>query len=232
MGLLQIGSPRLRWSASALFFAVVLPSPVAAQSLPSVSANAKLVSDYRFRGISASSRNPAIQASLDLDTGDILTGVWVSTISNYRGSHVESDWYAGGHYSYGKTDFVLVGYAFIYPGGKRSSTFDLEASVTAPVGRIKTNTLVAWAPQQRNSPKSNIYLSETILYPLGKRGWVLSAHYGFETGNYHDKQDWKLSILANAGILRLEAGVVGSNYRKSAGTDAGTAMVGSIGVFF
>lgn len=226
------GDPRTLFrTISILFFGVAGWDPSYAQSSSPITADAKLVSDYRFRGISASSRSPAIQANIDLASKAFVAGVWASSTSDYHGSHLETDWYAGATYSYGKTNLVLVGYVFIYPGSRRTTTFDVEASIVAPLGNLKTSSLVAFAPGQTNSPKSNLYLSETLAFPIERSSWLIIAHFGFETGNYDNKLDWKMAVR-HEGRVVVELGLVGSNYGRRLGSDAGVGPVGSIGVRF
>jgi uncharacterized protein (TIGR02001 family) len=222
----------LRWILATFFIAVFGSNPLAAQGSAPITADVKLVSDYRFRGISASSRGPALQANIDFATGAFVTGVWASTTSDYHGSHLETDWYAGGRYSYREVEFTLVGYAFIYPGSKRTTTFDVEGSVAAPLGNVKTSFLIAFSPAQRNNPKHNFYGSATLLLPLKGGRWSLIGHYGFETGNYDNKQDWKAAIRHERNGIGIELGFVGTNYSQQAGSDAGMGLVASIGAHF
>ena len=152
----------MRWAIAAVLTVVWGSHPSLAQA--SVTGSVQLVSDYRFRGISASSRHPALQANVDVVTAGIVAGVWASTTSDYHGSRLETDWYSGAKYSYGQVETTVVGYVFVYPGGLRTTTFDVEGSVTAPLGNFKTSSLIAFSPNQRNSPKPNLYVSETLIF--------------------------------------------------------------------
>ncbi|MDE2620189.1 MAG: TorF family putative porin [Sphingomonadales bacterium] len=65
-------------------------APVAAQEGPpgavTVSGTAALVSDYRFRGVSRSAGEPAVQASVTLDhVSGAYVGVWVSSLATSAG---------------------------------------------------------------------------------------------------------------------------------------------------
>jgi uncharacterized protein (TIGR02001 family) len=90
-----------------------------------ISGNIALTSDYRFRGISQSDEDPAVQGGFDVgfEPGFYL-GTWGSSIDfgggNDTGSFstVELDYYGGWRGPIGDSDFgVDVGYAYYdYPG--------------------------------------------------------------------------------------------------------------------
>ncbi|GAB2527946.1 TorF family putative porin [Microbulbifer agarilyticus] len=71
----------------------------AEESGPSFSANVGVVSDYRFRGISQSDENPAVQAGVDVDLGNgVYLGTWASQVDFAYGmdeTKYEQDFYAG-----------------------------------------------------------------------------------------------------------------------------------------
>jgi uncharacterized protein (TIGR02001 family) len=90
-----------------------------------ISANVALVSDYRFRGISQSSEDAAVQGGFDAEFGPgFYIGTWASMVdfgdSNDTGSfgNMEIDYYGGWASSIGDTNFgVDVGYMYYqYPG--------------------------------------------------------------------------------------------------------------------
>jgi uncharacterized protein (TIGR02001 family) len=90
-----------------------------------ISGNIALTSDYRFRGISQSDEDPAVQGGFDasFEPGFYL-GTWASSIDfgggNDTGSFstVEVDYYGGWRGPVGDTDFGIdAGYAYYqYPG--------------------------------------------------------------------------------------------------------------------
>jgi len=108
--------------------ATALLSGIAATSVQAfeVSANVALVSDYRFRGISQTGKDAAIQGGFDVafEPG-FYVGTWASSVdfgdvTDGSGSYgtMEIDYYAGWGGPIGDTDFgVDVGYAYYqYPG--------------------------------------------------------------------------------------------------------------------
>jgi len=87
-----------------------------------VSANVALVTDYRFRGISQSDEDIALQGGFDLgfDNG-IYIGTWGSTVDfdsndGFDGS-LELDYYVGWGMDIGENSAIDVGYLYYdYPG--------------------------------------------------------------------------------------------------------------------
>ena len=110
----------------------VLPAAIAASVLAGatattvqaaeISANVALVSDYRFRGISQSDEEIALQGGFDLgfDNG-IYIGTWGSTVDfdsadGFDGS-LELDYYVGWGMDIGENSAIDVGYLYYdYPG--------------------------------------------------------------------------------------------------------------------
>lgn len=103
--------------------ALMLGSAATAQAEVEISANVALTSDYRFRGISQSNEDIAIQGGFDLafDNGFYL-GVWGSSVdfdsNDGLDGSLELDYYVGWSAPIGETDWsVDVGYLYYdYPG--------------------------------------------------------------------------------------------------------------------
>lgn len=97
-----------------------------------VSANVALVSDYRFRGISQSNEEIAVQGGFDLafDNG-IYVGTWGSTVDfdstdGFNGS-LELDYYVGWGMDVGANSAIDVGYIYYdYPGDDGSGEGDYQ----------------------------------------------------------------------------------------------------------
>jgi len=89
-----------------------------------ISGNVALTTDYRFRGISQSDEDFAVQGGFDAEFGPgFYVGIWGSSVDfdtngdGYDGS-LELDYYGGWSSSIGDTDFGIdVGYIYYdYPG--------------------------------------------------------------------------------------------------------------------
>ncbi|PIW26954.1 MAG: hypothetical protein COW30_12405 [Rhodospirillales bacterium CG15_BIG_FIL_POST_REV_8_21_14_020_66_15] len=121
--------------------ALALPAQAEEFKFPGTfSANAGLVTEYRFRGLDQSNKNPAIQGGIDwsVDTGvggtSVYLGTWGSNVdfgsTTATGASAEMDFYGGVSGSFNNIgwDVGLIYYA--YPGAASSLNYDFwEASL-------------------------------------------------------------------------------------------------------
>lgn len=137
----QTSSPLLRLSSLTFLTPLVLclacaaaaaqtepsaqPAGAVADPVPahSVTGNLALVSDYRFRGISQSWRQPAVQGGLDyVHASGFYLGNWNSSVSSNsynNGGSVEVDLYGGYRFEPVKDLMMDVGVlTYIYPGAR------------------------------------------------------------------------------------------------------------------
>jgi uncharacterized protein (TIGR02001 family) len=104
--------------------AMTLPAMAqkAAEPAFSISGNVSLVSDYRFRGISQTDKDPAIQGGFDLaHKSGLYIGTWASNVSEWAntGGSMELDIYAGYSSEFAGGIGYDIGYiAYRYPGNK------------------------------------------------------------------------------------------------------------------
>ena len=117
-------------------------------------------SDYRFRGISQSDRNPVPQGSLTLTGPDgFYVGTWVSQINwqdfgiNENPS-IEWDIYGGKHFDMGdSTDLNVEAYEYAYPDAKiphgqpEASYFEGIFTHTQTFGPVALDAVYAISPQ-------------------------------------------------------------------------------------
>lgn len=97
-----------------------------------ISANVALVNDYRFRGISQSNKNPALQGGFDYAAeSGFYIGTWGSTVdfdstTDFNGS-LELDIYAGWGFDIGENSNIDVGYIYYaYPGDDNGADGDYQ----------------------------------------------------------------------------------------------------------
>ena len=102
--------------------AVTVLAGVAPEAQAEISANVALVSDYRFRGISQSNENPALQGGFDYAfTKGFYLGTWGSSVNfdsvtDFDGS-LELDFYGGWGTEIGENSTIDLGYIYYsYPG--------------------------------------------------------------------------------------------------------------------
>jgi uncharacterized protein (TIGR02001 family) len=111
-------------------FAQTAAAPAKAEPEYTITGNAGLFSDYRFRGYSQTDYNPALQGGIDFaHKSGFYLGNWNSNVSSvlYNGASLEMDFYGGYKATFG--DFVLdVGTIYYYyPGtGAYIPSFEAE----------------------------------------------------------------------------------------------------------
>lgn len=180
-----------------------------------VSANVTLTSDYRFRGISLSDKEPAIQGGVDIghDSG-FFVGSWASSIAKYGGSNVEVDIYGGYGGSVAGVDYAVTALAYVYPGGSGVDYFETMGSLGTSVGSASVGLDLAWVPKQRNFGGDNIYLSGKAELPVADTNVSIFGHFGYENGDVYDnKLDWEAGASYSFGSLVASLSYVDTNYQ-------------------
>lgn len=180
----------------------------AAPSVVSVSGSATLVSDYRFRGISQTDGDMAVQGGITVaHESGVYAGAWGSNLSGwgtFGGANMELDLYAGVKLPVGggNLDTGLVWY--MYPGGADETDFaELYGKLSGDIGPLSLTAGVAYAPKQEalgkvfptgaaaaaglpdkpGDKEDNLYLSGDAVYGTANAPISLKAHIGYSDGN-------------------------------------------------
>lgn len=214
----------------------VLASKAAGESGLELSGNVALVSDYRFRGVSFSDGDIALQGGIDLaHSSGLYAGTWASTISGGTDfGELELDVYAGwsGDLSDGVTFDIGLLY-YIYPTGDTPGAltdyFEPYASVGFGLGPASVTVGVAYAWDQASLGDSdNLYLYTDFEYGIPDTPVTLTAHAGYTDGVFAtdvggNSFDWGLG----ASYALTDSLSLGFNYVDTEGpaiedfTDAG-----------
>jgi uncharacterized protein (TIGR02001 family) len=146
------------------------------------------VTDYRFRGISLSGGDFAVQGSIGVNhASGFYVGAWASSLedSPVYGS-TEVDLYAGwtGEVASGLTADVGLLY-YVYPNGKvgDANVFEPYASLTAAIGpaTAKVGVNYAW-DQDSLGGDDNLYLYTDLGVGIPDTPVSLAAHLGYTDG--------------------------------------------------
>ena len=135
--------------AAAISAAAALPglaqAQAAAQSPHSLSGNMAVVTDYRFRGISQTYGQPAIQGGIDYShASGFYLGNWnssVSGISFSSGGGIEMDFYGGFKKAFGDFGFDVGLLQYYYPNAKAAGTEKYDTLEAYIAGSWKWLTL-------------------------------------------------------------------------------------------
>lgn len=166
----------------------------------SLSGSAALVSDYRFRGVSQTDKQMAVQAGATLShKSGIYVGTWASNLSGwgtFGGANMELDLVAGYTTSLGGVTLDAGLTWYMYPGGADTTDFaEPYVKLSGDLGPASLLVGVAYAPKQQalanvsNTPQSagqsedNLYLWTDLSSGVPGTPLSVKAHLGYSNGN-------------------------------------------------
>ena len=232
--------------------------PAAPASPHTVTANIGLFSQYVFRGLTQTDRDPALQGGFDYShASGFYLGTWASNISWLKdgnlyngGGSLEWDFYGGLKGPIGKSDFTYdVGLAYYwFPGDvtpnpglwTKADTFEGYGALgwkwfTAKLSYSLNNKFLT-VPDTRGT----WYLDLSADVPLGSTGLSLIAHWGkqryrghtpgavFSNDTLYSYEDWKLG----AKYALPKDFVIGAYYTDTSGANPlGYGSVAEGGIF-
>lgn len=219
----------MKLKSLSLLVMAALSAPMVAQAADSphsLSANMALASDYRFRGISQTFEDPAIQGGIDYShKSGIYLGTWASNVEPHllAGSNMEWDFYGGYTFDVGPLAVNVGGLYYYYPGKDKvaydadPNTFEVYAGATWQWLNIKYSHSTTKLFGISDSEGSG-YLEANVSVPL-PYDISLGLHYGKQfvagTGN-EDYADWKVGVSKefggfNFGLAYVDTDVSSSN---------------------
>jgi uncharacterized protein (TIGR02001 family) len=163
-----------------------------AQAEVSVSANANLTSDYKFRGLSQTNAGPAFQGGFDVDFGNgFYAGNWNSNVNftGPSGAGLEMDFYAGyaGEfngvgYDVGTLYYYYEGFE-VAPGDPKLDTLEIYGKLAYKNAYAKLSYALSddyFGAKDINGNGDlggSTYLDLGYSFPLSEK-LSLTAHYG------------------------------------------------------
>lgn len=196
-----------------------------------ISGSAAVVSQYRFRGISLSDEDVAVQAGLSAShTSGFYVGTWGSNLAgfgSFGGSNLELDVFGGYKTTLGALtlDGGLLWY--IYPGTSGTAYAEPYASVSGTIGPVSAKLGAAYAPDQKAIGDADaLYVYTDLASAIPNTPFTLKSHLGYTSGkgstvagpdgNY---MDWLIGVDATYKNLTLGVAYVDTDI-KSAPADA------------
>jgi len=218
--------------ATALAAAAAVPGMAGAQSAAPASphtltGNMAIVSDYRFRGISQTFADPAIQGGIDYShASGFYLGNWNSSVSGLvftDTAGIEMDFYGGFKKSFGDFGFDVGLLQYYYPGAKAVGTEKYDTLEGYIAGSWKwltlkySITLTDWSGVNSVSTgttsgdsEGSAYFELNASYPLSPK-LTLIGHFGQQTvKNYGhlDYTDFKIGATYDLNGWLLGAAYV------------------------
>lgn len=185
--------------------ALVAATPALAEDAPAspitINGTATVVTDYRFRGVSQTNNNAAIQGSITVThESGLYASVWGSSVNGYvtaaGTASVELDLIAGYKKTLGGTTFDIGVLYYYYPktkpaGDLTSSDFvEPYLAISHTFGPVTAKGTVAWAPAQKalkldqatGPNRSNVYLAGDLSAAIPGTPLGLTGHLGHNFG--------------------------------------------------
>ena len=203
---------------------VAAPAPAVAEAVPDnvVSYNVALTSDYRYRGISQTRLQPAVQGGVDYvnnPTG-VYVGAWATNIKWIKDgggdASYEFDVYAGKRGQITDTFAYDVGALYYgYPSNKlatSANTFELYAQISAGPFSIKysqSSTNLFGTADSKNSG----YLDGQFNYDVYD-GYVLNLHAGHQNVKNNGPvsySDYKVGVTKDFGVFSVSVAGIKTN---------------------
>lgn len=163
-----------------------------------------LLSDYRFRGVSLSGKDPEATASVSVThESGFYASAWVSNtdLGTGKADDLEADWTVGFSKDVGNVNLDVGGIYYSYLGNSDFNYFEVYGAVGTKVGPADMKVGVAYAPKQDNlGGNDNTYVYISGEAPLGDGPVSVHGTFGFENGAFADhKKDWLLGLSIDLG---------------------------------
>lgn len=195
------------------------------------------VSDYRFRGVSLSDKDFAIQPTLTVShESGFYVGVWGSNLAANAGDDIEVDLYAG--FSGGDTITYDIGATYyVYPGISSFNYVEFTGKLGTTVGPATIGGQLSYVPSQDNTGNTdNIYVATNAAIALPDSPISIVGSVGLEDGAFtggSSKLDWSLGLTANVAGFTLGASYVDTDRQSTfAFKDSSAGVVFSLAYFF
>jgi uncharacterized protein (TIGR02001 family) len=223
--------------ASVPAYAQDAEAPEEAEGPITISGGVTVVSDYRFRGVSLSDKDFAVQPTLTIKhESGFYVGAWGSNLAENPGDDVEVDIYAG--FAGGEELTYDIGATYyLYPGVSSFNYVEFTGKVGSTLGPLNLGLQLSYAPEQDNlGDNDNIYFGTNASFGIPNTPVTLTGSLGIEDGAFtagNEKVDWSLGANATFSGFTLGAAYVDSDRRSVFATgDSKATVVFSLGYSF
>jgi uncharacterized protein (TIGR02001 family) len=196
-----------------------------------------VVSDYRFRGVSLSDKDFAVQPYLTVKhESGLYAGVWGSNLAENPGDDVEVDLYAG--FAGGDELTYDIGATYyLYPGVSSFNYVEFTGKLGSTLGPASLGVQLSYVPSQDNTGNNdNIYYGTNAAIAIPDSPITLTGSIGIEDGAFagpDEKVDWSLGATAAVSGFTLGVAYVDTNRRSTfAFKDSAAGVVFSVSYGF
>jgi len=209
-------------SMSVAISAIAISAPAFAQEAAEEAAGpvtltggVAVVSDYRFRGVSLSDKEFAVQPYLTVKhESGLYVGTWASNLADNAGDDVEVDLYAG--FAGGEEVTYDIGATYyVYPGVSSFNYLELTGKLGSTVGPATVGVQLSYVPSQDNTGNNdNIYFGTNAAIAIPNSPISIVGTMGIEDGAFtagSEKVDWSLGLTAAVSGFTLGVSYVDAN---------------------
>ncbi|WP_262695815.1 TorF family putative porin [Kordiimonas aquimaris] len=199
------------------------------QAALTLTGSATLTTDYRFRGLSLSNKDTALQGSFSLShESGFYISTWGSSIESFNGAELELDIYGGHAGQIGNLSTNVGFYAYTYPGATDNTDY---YEVFGSLGGTVKNT--SWTlgtnyafDQDGTGNQDNIYIYLSTSTPIGTTPFTVTGNIAYEDGAFGtNKWDWLLGFSYSFNRFSLSV-----NYIDTANTNSSAGSAGVVGM--
>ena len=201
------------------------PAAAAPASPFTVTGNATLVSDYRFRGFTQNNENAAIQGTINVNHS---SGLYVGTFASSIGfaGNTEIDLYGGYTKTVGRLTLDGGMLYYLYPKkvGGPTNFFEPYVNISGKAGpaTLKVGANYAWGGQNALNEKSAIYLHGDLTVAIPKTPLGLTGHIGWaKSDSFLGGIDGKVLDYSIGATLAYKSLTFGVAYVNTNATSAG-----------
>ena len=172
-------------------------APALAQDGPAIDFNVGAASDYVFRGVSQTDRDPQVYAGADASFGIGYAGVWVSNVDFDNGTDAEFDLYAGVTPRAGAVTFDLgvLYYGYVdQPSGSHEDYWEGKATASMPLGPATLGAGVFYSPENFGKTGDAVYYEINAAWSPQTKLSVSGALGRQEVEGPADYTTWNLGV--------------------------------------
>ncbi|MCB5423663.1 hypothetical protein H0274_00210 [Altererythrobacter sp. CC-YST694] len=161
------------------------------------------LTDYRFRGVSLSGKDPEITAEVTVShESGFYAGTWLSNVDLGDGADdLEADLFVGFATDLGGASIDIGATYYLYPSDGDFNYVEFAGSIGTSIGPATVTVGVAYAPSQDalgNVDNTYVYISGEV--PIGGTPLTLHGTFGYEDGGFADnKKDWLVGASFDMG---------------------------------
>ena len=209
-------------SMSVAISAIAISAPAFAQEAAeeatgpvTLTGGVAVVSDYRFRGVSLSDKEFAVQPYLTVKhESGLYVGTWASNLADNAGDDVEVDLYAG--FAGGEEVTYDIGATYyVYPGVSSFNYLEFTGKLGSTVGPATVGVQLSYVPSQDNTgDNDNIYFGTNAAIAIPNSPISIVGTMGIEDGAFtagSEKVDWSLGLTAAVSGFTLGVSYVDAN---------------------